>query len=337
MTGQFPARPGAVVSRRLAIVLLVVFSGITLTGAAAVAALLLLRPPPPPADPDVEFGPTGPAIAVGTKPADVEAGAGFVWVSGSGDGSLTRIDPTDGSTRRIEVGGEPGQIVVGDGAVWVRNLGDRITRVDAATGRVSAPIDGGGQINGMAVGGGYVWLSHRSQNTVSRVDTRTLALLPEPIEVGPEPTVMEFDDRYAYVLGSGEGTLTRIAADTGVPAGTVTVGSSLGGMEVEDGVVYVAADGGVAAVRADTFAVLEPYSYVTWSYFEVTGGIMWVVHDRTSTIVRYDLATRAPVGRPVPGYGENVGRARYAFDRLWLTIPGDDAVVPIGPVGASSR
>ena len=338
MTDRVPTRSTAPagrrqrLSRRAAIVLVAVFSCIALASAATAVAVVLDRGRTSPADPETRFAPTGTAVPVGTDPADIEAGEGFLWVSG-GDGSLTRIDPDDGSTERIPVGGAPGQIVVGDGAVWVRNLGDRIVRVDVATGAVSVPIDGvGGPISGMTVGGGYVWLSHRDRNTVTRIDTASLAPVPDPIVVGQEPTVMEFDGGYAYVLGSGDGTLTRIDATSGAPAGSLVVGESLGGVEVDDGVIYVAADGGVVPVRAASFTAERPYTPSGWSYFEVASGVMWVVHDETSEIRRYDLATQAPVGEPVPGFGEGVGRARYAFDRLWLTQPDDDTVVALGPV-----
>ena len=47
-------------------------------------------------------------IPVGRSPAGVAVGAGSVWVANSGDGTVTRIDPTtDKSIATIAVGGSP--------------------------------------------------------------------------------------------------------------------------------------------------------------------------------------------------------------------------------------
>jgi len=44
--------------------------------------------------------------------------AGTVWVVSSGDGTVTRLDPRDGSSDAIEIGAAPGGIVAGFGRVW---------------------------------------------------------------------------------------------------------------------------------------------------------------------------------------------------------------------------
>lgn len=313
-------------SRRLALVLLAVFSVVTVAGAALTGYLL--------ADArDVRYALVGAPVAVGANPEDVEAGAGFVWVSGTDDGSITRIDPRSGATTRIEVGGEPGQLVIGDGAVWVHNLDEAITRVDIATSAVSPPIPGGGgPIRGMTFGGGHVWLSHRDEGTVTRVDARTRALVGEPVTVGAGTSAMEFGSGMVYVLNEDEGTLTRIDAASATIAGALLVGQYLGGVEVDGGTVYVAADGGVVPIREDTFTAGEPYSYDNWTYFDVSDGVMWVVYDGDRVIRRFDVATHRPLGDPVPGAGAEIGRARFAFGRLWLTIPAQNTVVTLAPM-----
>ena len=274
----------------------------------------------------------GEPIAVGADPADVEAGAGSVWVS-TPDGHLTRIDPRTGATRRIAVGGQPGQIVVTDEAVWVRNLGDRITRVDTATEAVSAPIlSGGGRVSGMTVGGGSVWLSHSADNTVTRVDATTLEPVGRAIGVGGGPRAMEFDGGTVYVLNADDSTVTRIDAAAGTTVGEpLQLGEGLGGVEVDDGTVYVAAGGGVTPVAEDTFTAGVPFDLRSWSYFEVADGTMWVVYDTADEVRRLDLASREPRGDPVTGIGREVGRARFAFGMLWLTLPSAGTVVRIAP------
>lgn len=321
-------------SRRLALVLVAVFVAVALAATTFTVITLVGSGgySSPAADPDTRFAVSPAPIAVGTNPGDVEAGAGSVWVSGTDDGTLTRIDPDTGTTTRIDVGGQPGQIVVAEDAVWVRNLGDRITRVDVATGAVSPPIPGGdGQVSGMTVGGGYVWLSHRQDGTVTRVDTRTLAVVGAPTVVGTGPAAIEFGTDAAYVLNTDEGTVSRLDAGTGTVSGTARVGESLGGIEVDQEVVYVAADGGVVPVPESTFTLGESYAFEGWTYFEVNGGVMWVIYDEDPRVQRFDAATRRPLGAAVPDAGSDVGRARYAYDRLWITAPGQNAVVTVAP------
>lgn len=321
-------------SRRLAVVLVVVFctlavagTVLTLRSLSGAGGLSL------PADPDVRYGLIGAPTPVGADPADVEAGEGYVWVSGAADGSLTRIDPGDGSTVRYDIGGEPGQIAVGDGAVWVRNMGDRITRVDVATGAVSPPISGGGvPISGMAVGAGHVWLSHIGDGTVTRVDLRTLAVVGTPIAVGSEPRALELGPDALYVANTGDGSISRIDTTTAEVTGTAAAGSALGGMEIDDGVLYIAADGGIVPIPEATFRPGERYEYDGWSYFEVAAGTMWVVHDEDPAVRRFDAAGRQAIGEPVLGVGAEIGRARFAFDRLWMTVPEDGTLVALGPV-----
>jgi peptide/nickel transport system substrate-binding protein len=72
-------------------------------------------------------------IAVGRAPTGVAVGAGAVWVANSGDGTVTRIDPTtDKPVKTITVGGSPQGIIVAANRVW--------TSVQPGTG---PPVDAG--------------------------------------------------------------------------------------------------------------------------------------------------------------------------------------------------
>jgi hypothetical protein len=319
-------------TRRTALVLVTVFTVVALSATTALVVLLVTATGPlVPSNPRVTYGVDGPPVAVGRGATDVEAGGGFLWVSNAEDATLTRIDPVTRTTRTIAIGGQPGQIAVGEGAVWVRNLGDRITRVDIATGAVSQPIVGGaGPITGMAVGGGHVWLSHREEDLVTRVDARTLAVVGPPIRVDRRPGVVEYDDGAVFVVGA-DGALSRLDAASATRVGTATVGESPGGVEVDRGTVYVAANGGVVPADGTTLAPGLTYTFDGWAYFEVNDGTMWVVYDQDPRIQRVDTVTRAAVGDPVPGLGADVGRARFAFDRLWLILPDSNQLIALGP------
>jgi YVTN family beta-propeller protein len=59
-------------------------------------------------------------IPVGSHPSAIAYGAGSVWVTNAGDGTISRIDPaTNNVTKTIKVGNDPEGIIVGEGRVWV--------------------------------------------------------------------------------------------------------------------------------------------------------------------------------------------------------------------------
>ena len=67
---------------------------------------------------------------IGTRLSSTEVGegaksmvvsGGVFWVTGSEDGSLTRVDEETQETERFELGGSPQNVRVGLGAVWVTN------------------------------------------------------------------------------------------------------------------------------------------------------------------------------------------------------------------------
>jgi peptide/nickel transport system substrate-binding protein len=59
-------------------------------------------------------------VPVGKAPTGITVGAGSVWVANSGDGTVTRINPSNPTaTKTIAVGGSPQAVSVAGGRVWV--------------------------------------------------------------------------------------------------------------------------------------------------------------------------------------------------------------------------
>jgi virginiamycin B lyase len=59
-------------------------------------------------------------IPVGPSLWDVEFGAGSVWATSEGNGTISRIDPdTNTIVSTINVGSAPRQVRYGAGAIWV--------------------------------------------------------------------------------------------------------------------------------------------------------------------------------------------------------------------------
>ena len=58
-------------------------------------------------------------LGVGSNPSAIATGAGSVWVSLTGAGTVARVDADDRSLRSIPLGGAPTGVTVGQGRVWV--------------------------------------------------------------------------------------------------------------------------------------------------------------------------------------------------------------------------
>ena len=84
----------------------------------------------------------------------------------TGDDQVTRIDPDSNSVTSFAVGRAPVGIAYGAGAVWVANSGDgTVSRIDPTTSKVVATIRVGNSPRGIAVGGGKVWVTVQAART----------------------------------------------------------------------------------------------------------------------------------------------------------------------------
>ena len=95
-----------------------------------------------------------------------------MWVTNSGDDTITRIDAGSLVTRTIGVGDSPYRIAVGGGAVWVANRNDStLTRIDPETNRRAGdPLEIGSNPFAIDVRGRQVWVTSPPDGTVPRVD-----------------------------------------------------------------------------------------------------------------------------------------------------------------------
>jgi DNA-binding beta-propeller fold protein YncE len=114
--------------------------------------------------------------------ATVAIGTQLVWV-GSGDGTVTGIDPATNTVRTTLRVGRGFQSLADDGAgtLWVASSPiptspssptptspSTILRVDVATGKSSPPLEAG-QVTGVAFFDGALWVADRSRGSVLKV------------------------------------------------------------------------------------------------------------------------------------------------------------------------
>ena len=193
-------------------------------------------------------------IEVGDRPVAVALGSG-AWVANEGDGTVSRIEPTDleAEPETIEVGGAPTAIAVGDVSVWVADRDDgsvaRIARDSRAVEPARVPVGAGPAA--IAIGGGSVWIANEDDDTVTRLSEETAAQTGDPIEVDPAPSAIAYDETGVWVTSGDEGTVTRIDPDSGEPGDPISVIGDPSALSARFGSVWVANGGEGTITRID--------------------------------------------------------------------------------------
>jgi streptogramin lyase len=290
------------------------------------------------------------AIPVGDRPGVPAAGEGAVWVPGTGDGVLTRVDPSGAVTGRFPVliatpaaaEGFLDSSVTAAGSVWVASdFNARIARVDPATGALLAAIRVPPRPGGLAAGAGSVWAFHFLSSAVTRVDPATG--LAQTLEVpGAQLVGLAVAGADVWVLSLGPMRLLRIAPATGSVLATVPVNPRAARVRSFIPAWWLAAgsDGALWATHPDFDAVTRTAAGAVTTVptrrgrpfgVAVGEGAVWVATDRA--VVRVD-----PVRNVVTGAGVLPAQAATGFAQIaagsgavWVAGYDTDALYRITP------
>jgi DNA-binding SARP family transcriptional activator len=221
-------------------------------------------------------------IGLNVEPTDIAVGGGSVWVASSDD-LVLRVDPVINdviATFRLpgnEVGFLP-QIEYARGAAWV-SYGGLLARIDPGTRW--AVLTGFRNVRRIASSRTALWgVVGMEFDQIRRLDP-----LGDPIRLGPLGSIhglggLLADDRELWT-GTGEGTLWRLAADTGRVTASLPLHRRIAGVAKSGrGIWIVTLDGGV--LRADSasgrvvnelsLGLFPPPSRVV----QVADGVVWV-------------------------------------------------------------
>jgi YVTN family beta-propeller protein len=162
-----------------------------------------------------------------------------VWVTNSGDGTVTRVSTvTNRAVDTIQVGNLPVAIASWSSGVWVANEGDHtVDRIDPATGTVTKRgIQVGARPDGIAAGPDAVWVANGEDGTVQRIDPATYQ--PDgPVHVGSGPAGIAVTPGAVWVANSLDLTVSRLDPASGTVTATIGVGDGPGGIvAAKDGV-----------------------------------------------------------------------------------------------------
>jgi hypothetical protein len=119
-------------------------------------------------------GTTGAVVArrpTGPNPRFLTAGSGAIWTLNQGDGSLSRIDLSDGEpaqTLALGIPGPGGDITYGAGRIWTTFFKVPLSIVDASVPALLCQWAGPG---GDSIGFGHdaIWLTNYKAGTISRI------------------------------------------------------------------------------------------------------------------------------------------------------------------------
>lgn len=148
---------------------------------------------------------SGRPIRVGPGPGRPVPGAGALWITnGSGNGSVSRIDPASGVVTRT-LRAIPDVDAVGAGSLWGTSNDGAVQRVDPATGRVIATVRLPNAVH-VIFWAGSVWASVEPPGALVRIDPASNRIVGEAAPAGASPSY----------LAAGPGGLWMADFSTGV-------------------------------------------------------------------------------------------------------------------------
>jgi YVTN family beta-propeller protein len=261
------------------------------------------------------------SVRVGIGPASVAADEAALWVTNTGDHTVSRIDARTNTVRQtVDVGGGPSAVAVGAGAVWVANaLAGTVSRIDPRTNRPVDTIPVGNTPNAIAFYDGAVWVANADDRTVWKLDPATGDVLLRRF-VDAAARGMAVGGGAVWLTDPVDNALVRLDTRTNVVT-RVNVGSGPTAVAYDDGAVWVAnnLDGTVSRVDADRVVVTDTVQVgVAPNGIAVTRDAVWVTDEARGTLVRVDPRSRKPTAeRRVGGRPEGL---TLASGSLWIAV-----------------
>jgi ABC-type transport system substrate-binding protein/streptogramin lyase len=190
----------------------------------------------------------------------------------------------------VAVGKRPTALAAGFGSVWVTNsTDDSVTRIDRRT-LSPAPISVGSSPSGIAVGAGSVWVANSGDATVSRIDPGTARSTIIPVRPGPAGIVVAFGS--VWVTNARDASVTEIDPDTNEPVEVVPVGASPTGIAAGAGYLWVTnqGDGTVTRFHPRTHEADSPVKVGEGPVgIAVSGNAAWVANNLEGSLYRIDV------------------------------------------------
>jgi YVTN family beta-propeller protein len=242
------------------------------------------------------------------------------------------IDPKGAIAGEIPVGVAPGGVAAGVGAIWVSNTGENtVSRIDSSTNDVRQTIPVGGGPSGMAVTQGAVWVANGLDATVSRIDSQTNQV-SQVIAVGNGPTGATAGEGAVWVTNSTDGTVTRIDPTSGRVTRTFPAVLGASGIAAGFGRLWIVSPPSAKVVALDPASgrvVNEIGIGVDPAAIAVGADAVWVTNRADGTVSKIEPRTGAVIGTTAVGRGPTGIVA--GPDAVWVANAGDGTLSEVDP------
>jgi ABC-type transport system substrate-binding protein/DNA-binding SARP family transcriptional activator len=271
---------------------------------------------------DARAGRVADEVRIGSRPASVAAGGGFIWVAGA-DGTLSRVDPRSHSVRSVELGRSAGGLVYAHGSLWATLPDERsVAQVDPRTLRVLQRIGVGNGPSAIAAGADALWVANTIDGTVSRIDL-TRGSVTSIVAVGGRPAAVAVGAGAVWVANQEGATVTRLDPGSGQMLAVIEVGNGPSTVVAGRSGVWVANrhDRTVSRLdpRRDAVAETIPVA-ATPTSLAAGADEVWIAGGDAGTLLRLDAGTGRIEDRVALGSGPSA--LALVGGRLWAaTLP----------------
>jgi YVTN family beta-propeller protein len=274
------------------------------------------------------------SIPIGKAADGIAVADGAVWVAAPRDRELVRIDARTGRvSARLPAGADPDSVAAGRGVAWMTSRGDGHLRRFTARGTPTRALRVGAKPEGIALTAALAWVVSSVDDTVTRVDRASGAVVGRPIAVGEQPIDVAAGPSGVWTANSADGTVTHVDPATGRAVGTIRVGRAPKGVAVGLGSVWVANNGNDTVTRIDprtgrvtaTIRVGDQPSKLA-----VAAGLVWVTNFGDGTVSRIDPGSGRVVGRAIRVGRRPVGIA-FGAGHVWVASLASGTVAKIRP------
>jgi YVTN family beta-propeller protein len=162
-------------------------------------------------------------------------------VSALAPNSVGIIDPDGRLHDSARVGPNPTAVAVTANAVWVANGGaDSVSRIDSRTHAVIDEVPVGNDPVALTATASDVWVVNGADGTVDRINTVVNRAVGDPIKVGNQPLAIGSGPSGVWVANTGDDTVQRIDPYSGKVGTPIPVGGRPDGIAVDNDSVWVA-------------------------------------------------------------------------------------------------
>jgi peptide/nickel transport system substrate-binding protein len=207
---------------------------------------------------------------------------------------------------------------------------DSVGAINPAGGAISAVVPVGSSPSGMAAGDGALWVSNYNDNTVSRIDPRTLA--QQTIPVDSTPSGIAFGAGAVWVANNYSGTVSWINPGVNRVVKPIVVGNAPSGVAVGFGSAWVTntSDGTLSRINADTGTVVKTIP-LEGGGTDVAAGYeaVWVSDERDGEVLRVD--PRSDRVTDAINVGSGPTAITVGYDSVWVANSLDGTVSRINP------